>query len=188
MDDNAIIRRIREGDVDAYAVLVRAYHRNLLAFIFRIVRDPHLAEDIGQEVFLSVYKELPRFDPDQGTPFAAWLYIAARNRSISELRTMGRAELLPPEELHRFAGTGPTAEEALIRQEEREALAASLAELPEPFRSTILMSLDGASLEEIAQRCGVPRATVKTRLFRAREKIKQALFKHVGGDAHERGI
>jgi RNA polymerase sigma-70 factor, ECF subfamily len=188
MDDNAIIRRIQAGDVDAYAVLVHAYHRSLLTFIFRIVRDAALAEDIGQEVFLSAYKELPRFNTEQGTPFAAWLYIAARNRSISELRKMGRTELMPAEELQRFPGGEQSAEALLIREEEKAALAASLAQLPEPFRSTILMSLEGATLEEIAERCGVPKATVKSRLFRAREKIKQALHKHFGGVGHERSI
>jgi len=190
MDDNAIIRHIRRGDVDAYAVLVRKYHRNLLAFIFRIVRDALLAEDIGQEVFLSAYKELPHFDTlhGKGPPFAAWLFITARNRSISELRKMGRTELMPAEELQRFAGAEQTAEALLIRREENEALTASLAELPEPFRTTIMMSLEGASLEEIALRCDVPQATVKSRLFRAREKIKQAVRKHFGGVGHERNI
>lgn len=188
MVDQPIIKRIQEGDVDAYALLVRKYHRSLLAFIFRIVGDAHLAEDIGQEVFLNVYKELPRFDPDRGTPFAAWLYIAARNQCISELRKQGRTEPLLEKRISRLVSTVETAEALLIRQEEQEALAATLAQLPEPFRSTILMSLQGASLDEIAGRCGIPLATVKTRLFRAREKIKLLLKEHFGGVGHERRI
>jgi len=188
MDDHTIIRRIQGGEVDAYAELVRKYHRNLLAFIFRIIRDAHLAEDIGQEVFLNVYKELPRFDLDRGTPFPAWLYITARNRCISELRKLGRCELVPIEEFHTLAAGGQTAEAALISREERDALRASLVELPEPFRSTILMSLQGASLDDIAGRCGVPHSTVKTRLFRAKEKLKLLLKEHFGGIAHERRI
>ena len=188
MDDTTIIRRIQGGDVDAYSVLVHKYHRNLLAFIFRIVRDAHLAEDIVQEVFLKVYKQLPGFDPDQGTPFPAWLYIAARNQCISELRKQDRAEFMPAELLQRIAAEGENAEAALISREEREALAASVTELPEPFRTTILMSLHGASLDDIARRCGVPQATVKSRLFRARERIKFLLKEHFGGIGHERGI
>ncbi|HEX9080070.1 MAG TPA: sigma-70 family RNA polymerase sigma factor [Desulfuromonadaceae bacterium] len=188
MDDLTIIKRVQDGDVDAYALLVRKHHRNLLAFIFRIVGDAHLAEDIGQEVFLNVYRELPRFDPGRGTPFAAWLYIAARNRCISELRRHGRTEPLSAACLDGIAGGGETAEAALIRREEMEALRATLRELPEPFRTTILMSLNGATLEEIAQQCGVARATVKTRLFRAREKLMLVLKGHFGGIGHERGI
>lgn len=188
MDDQTIIKRVQEGDVDAYALLVRKHHRNLLAFIFRIVKDPHLAEDIGQEVFLNVYRELPRFDPDRGTPFGAWLYIVARNQCVSELRRLGRTEFVSADHLPLIAGNGETAEGALIRQEELEALKAVLQELPEPFRSTIIMGLKGATLDEIARSCGVPQATVKTRLFRAKEKIMLLLKGHFGGVGHERGI
>ena len=188
MDDYRIIQLIQEGDVDAYSLLVRKYHRNLLAFIFRLVGDADLAEDIGQEVFLNVYKELPRFDRDRGTPFAAWLYIIARNQCVSALRKQGRTELMPEEWLHQIASAEDSAETALIRREQQEALAATLLDLPEPFRTTILMSLDGASLDEIADTCSVPLATVKTRLFRAREKIKLLLKEHFGGVTHERNI
>lgn len=188
MDDQIIIKQVLSGDIDAYAQLVHKHHRNLLAFIYRLVKDADLAEDIGQEVFLNVYKELPRFDPGRGTPFAAWLYIVARNQCISELRRMGRTEFVSADHLQRIADKGETAESALIRQEELEALRATLQELPEPFRSTILMSLQGATLEEIANKCGVPQATVKTRLFRAREKLTLLLKGHFGGAGHERKI
>lgn len=188
MDDTTIIRRIQDGEVDAYAELVHKYHRNLLAFIFRIVKDAHLAEDIGQEVFLNVYKHLSGFDPGQGTPFPAWLYIVARNQCISELRKQRRTIVVPTEQLHGAVAEGENAEAALISREEREALVATVSELPEPFRTTILMSLQGTSLDDIAQRCGVPQATVKSRLFRAREKLKLLLKEHFGGIGHERGI
>jgi len=185
MNDNTVIRRIQGGDVDAFAVLVQKYHKNLLAFIYRFVGDPHLTEDIGQEVFLDVYKSLSRFDPDMGTPFSAWLYISARNRCISELRKKGRGECVPLEDYHSITGAGDCAEAGLIRQEGRQALAASLEQLPEPFRTTMVRSLQGASLDEIANKCGISHATVKTRLFRAKEKIKQLMKEYVGGVCHE---
>ena len=188
MDDQTIIERIRRGDVDAYALLVRKYHKNLLSFIFRIVRDAHLAEDIGQEVFLKVYKELSSFDPSRGTPFAAWLYIVGRNQAPSELRKLKRREPVEGEPWDQVAAHGRSAEEALIRQEELEALRTSVEELPEPFRTTIIMSLKGATLEEIARNCGVPLATVKTRLHRAKEKIMHLVKGHVGGVDHERKV
>lgn len=188
MDDQTIIRRIRNGEVKAYAVLVRKYHRQLLAFIFRLVGDAHLAEDIGQEVFLKAYTKLPDFEPERGVPFAAWLYIIARNQCISELRRRARRRTLPEEHLQHLPASGKSPEEALCKREELAALAATVADLPEPFRTTILMSLHGASLEEIAERCGVAPATVKTRLFRARAKIKLLLKVYLGGAAHEKRI
>lgn len=188
MDEQTIIRRIRNGEVAAYAQLVRKYHRPLLSFIFRLVGDASLAEDIGQEVFLKAYQELPAFEPERGVPFAAWLFIIARNRSISELRKRGRWRTVPEEHLQHLPAPGRSPEEAMINREELAALAATVADLPEPFRATILMSLQGASLAEIAARCEVAPATVKTRLFRAREKIKLMLKEYWGGVAHEKRI
>jgi RNA polymerase sigma-70 factor, ECF subfamily len=188
MDDNPTIRRIQNGDMDAFAVLVRKYHRDLLCFIYRLVRDRHLAEDIGQDVFIDVYKSLPKFNPDRGTPFIAWLYIAARNRCVSELRRRGKMEVVPVEGFHHIAAAGETAEAALIAHEDRLAVNAAMASLPEPFRGAILMSLQGASVDDIAGSYGLPRATVKTRLFRARERLKELLKGYFGGVGHEKRI
>lgn len=188
MNDNAIIMRIQSGDVDAFAQLVQKYHKNLLAFIFRYVRDPHLTEDIGQEVFLDIYKSLAHFDPEMGTPFSAWLYISARNRCISELRKRGRGACVPLEEYHGVSGAGDSAEALLISHEGRQALADSLEQLPEPFRTTMLQSLQGASLNEIASQSGTTLSTVKSRLFRAKEKMRQLMKEYVGGVVHERRI
>ncbi|NVN90510.1 MAG: sigma-70 family RNA polymerase sigma factor [Desulfuromonadales bacterium] len=184
----AIIIRVQAGDVDAFSQLVRKYHKNLLTFIYRFVRDPHLTEDIGQEVFLDMYKSLSKFDSDSGTPFSAWLFICARNRCISELRKRGRTENVQLEDYHGIPGAKKTVEEALIIHEQRQALAACLEQLPDPFRTTIIRSLQGASLNEIACQCGISQATVKTRLFRAKEKLKQLMKECVGGVVHERGI
>jgi RNA polymerase sigma-70 factor (ECF subfamily) len=188
MNDNAIIKRIQGGDVDAFAQLVQKYHKNILAFIYRFVRDPHLSEDIGQEVFLDIYKSLSKFDPEMGTPFSAWLYISARNRCISELRKRGRIESVTLEEYHLFTRSEDSAEAALISHEGRQALAASLEQLPEPFRSTMVKSLQGASLNEIACHYRISPSTVKTRLFRAKEKLKQLMKEYLGGVGYERGI
>ena len=62
MEDIEIIKRIKRGDIEAYSVLVEKYHRQLLNFIYRLTGDEKSVEDIGQEVFLSVYQSLQRFD------------------------------------------------------------------------------------------------------------------------------
>lgn len=188
MDDNTIIRLVRDGKTEAYAGLVQKYHKNLLAFIYRLVRDPHLTEDIGQEVFLSAYKSLSKFDPEMGTPFVAWLYVIARNRCIGCLRTNQATRNTPIDEYRHLSETEDTAEEELIRHEALQILNASLEQLPEPFRSTIMKSLQGASLNEIACEYGIPLSTVKSRLFRAKEKIKQLMNFYIGGVGHERRV
>jgi RNA polymerase sigma-70 factor (ECF subfamily) len=85
MNDNTIIRLIQDGKIDAYARLVQKYHKNLLSFIYRLVRDPNITEDIGQEVFLSAYKSLAGFNTEKGTPFSAWLFVIARNKCVNYL-------------------------------------------------------------------------------------------------------
>ena len=182
MDDREIIGRVLSGDVDAYALLVEKYHRNLLRFIYRLVGDAHLAEDLGQEVFLKVYRQLPRFDADRGTPFAAWLYTVARNQCFSELRRRGRQPVtLAEEQLPQLADGGVSAEAVLLQNEELAALYACLEDLPEPFRRTLLLSLQGANLAEIARDGQVAPATVKTRLFRARRQLALMLKAQFGG-------
>lgn len=188
MNDNTIIRLIRNGNTEAFSQLVQKYHKNLLGFIYRLVRDPHITEDIGQEVFLSAYKSLSKFDPEMGTPFVAWLYIIARNRCVSHLRTHQGVRNLQIEEYQHLTGVENTAEDELIRHEGLQVLHASLEELPEPFRTTIIKSLQGASLNEIACEYGIPLSTVKSRLVRAKEKIKQIMNIYSGGISHERRI
>ena len=186
MDDIDIVRRVKSGDVEAFSLLVEKYHRRLLNFIYRLVADQRVVEDIGQEVFLSVYKSLYRFDENRGTPFSAWLFITARNRCISELRARRGKEHLPIEDFTVLLSKEKTAEEKLLKSEQEQALAASLAQLPEPYRSTILQSLRGDSLSMIAAAEGVSPGTVKSRLFRARARLKTLLNEYFGGKGYER--
>jgi RNA polymerase sigma-70 factor, ECF subfamily len=188
MNDNTIIRLVQDGNTEAFAQLVQKHYNKLLAFIYRLVKDPQITEDIGQEVFLSVYKSLSKFDPERGTPFVAWLYIIARNRCVNYIRLHKGIKNVLIDVYQQLAGNEDTAEDALIRNEGRQALTASIEELAEPFRTTIIKSLQGASLRELACEYGIPIATVKSRLFRAKEKIKQLMNIYLGGVSHERRI
>ena len=175
MKDIEIIKRVNGGDIEAYAVLVEKYHRQLLNFIFRITGDEKSVEDIGQEVFLSVYQSLPRFDASRGTPFSAWLFIIARNRCIGHLRRMRGRTNIPINDIPDISAPMPSAEKILIAAEREQALQRSLDQLPEPYKNAVVRSLCGESIEQIAREEGVSSGTVKSRLFRAREKIKQML-------------
>lgn len=186
MDDLAIIEKIKNGNADAYTLLVEKYHRPLLTFIFRIVEDESLVEDIGQEVFFAVYRSLREFDERKGTPFSAWLFTAARNRCISVLRERRGRKRVGLEEAAALPDGALSAEEALLERERMAAFAVSLRQVPEPFRKTILMSLEGCSLQEIALAEGVSTGTVKSRLFRGRERLRLLLGEFFGGKGHER--
>jgi RNA polymerase sigma-70 factor (ECF subfamily) len=185
LEDNDIIAQVQKGNIEAYARIVERYHRPLLHFIFALVGDEKIVEDLGQEVFLSAYRSLHRFDQKRGTPFSAWLFIAARNRCFSEMRKRRNRLFIPIDDIPDIPVPERLPEDLLIQKEQREAMEEALKKLPEPYRDTILKNLEGIPLEEIAFQDGVSPGTVKSRLFRARQQIKKKLSKHLGRTDHE---
>jgi RNA polymerase sigma-70 factor, ECF subfamily len=175
MEDYDIILRVKRGDIEAYSHLVEKYHKHLLNFIFLLVGDEKVVEDIGQEVFLNVYRSLSHFDEQRGTPFSAWLFITARNRCTSEIRKRRNRSFISLEEAAEIPGPDRSPIEMLIKQEHQQALEEALEKLPEPYRRSILKNLQGLTPETIAVQEGISLGTVKSRLFRARQRIKRLL-------------
>jgi RNA polymerase sigma-70 factor (ECF subfamily) len=157
----------------------------LLNFIFRLTGNELLVEDIGQEVFLSVYKSIRSFNVNRGVPFSAWLFITARNRCISELRKKSR-RTISIHDTANLQAREKTPEQSACDKDRQQAIHAALEQLPEPFKRTILQSLSGDSLEEIAFKNKISIGTAKSRLFRAREKIKAFLNERFGGNNYGR--
>jgi len=186
VDDRQVIKRVQNGDTEAFAILVDRYHRNLLNFIYRLVGDESVVEDLGQDVFINIFRKLPEFDIDRGVPLAAWLFIAARNRCASHLRVSGQRRFVDLDAIAELSSNDQSAEDALLARERHEALLKSLEMLPEPFKTTLLQSLDGNSTEEIALAQGLPAGTVKSRLFRAKERVGTILGKMRKGEIRER--
>ncbi len=170
MEDLEIIIGIRRGEAGLFRHLVERYHRPLLAFIYRLCRDRFLTEDIGQAVFLSFYRCLDRFDETRPTPVAAWLFAAARNLTIN---TMKKERRYAPwhDDKADLQDHQPGPLEQCIHREELARLGECLQLIGEPYRTTLLKSLSGRSIEEIAAQEMVLPGTVKSRLARAREKI-----------------
>ena len=185
VDDIEIVRSVQTGDSESFALLVNKYHRHLLNFIYRLIGNEQAVEDIGQEVFLSVYKSIRAFNVNRGVPFSAWLFITARNRCISELRRKSRPAI-SIEQMANLPAREKTPEQSANEEERLSAIHAALEQLPEPYRQTILQSLRGDSPEEIARNNGISRGTVKSRLSRAREKMKLLLHERFGGNTDGR--
>lgn len=180
LNEIEIIRKIKAGNTNSYTLLVERYHQPLLAYIFKIVGDRDLVEDIGQEVFFSVYRSLKSFDEQKGVPFSAWIFTAARNRCLTVLRKRRIGQLRHLDDLDFLEDVRKNPEEALLEQEQMIAVTASLQKIPEPFRKTILMSLEGSSLKKIAASENVTLGTVKSRLFRAKERMQLLIGAYFG--------
>src|SRR4051812_24237615 len=181
-DDDALIEAARSGERHAYAELVRRYapiaHR-AAAFI----AGPDEAEDAVQEAFVRAFYALPRFR--LGDPFRPWLLAivtnAARNRMRSrgqQARVHNRLALVTG---HAGALIAPSAESIAVSASVDQQLLAAVEKLPEKFRLVVTCRyLLELSVDETAQALGWPRGTVKSRLSRALDRLRDALDDGIG--------
>lgn len=179
MDDNEIIKNIQKGDTESFSLLVEKYHRQLLSFISKIVKDPLAVEDIGQDVFLKVFKSLDYFDLEEKTPFSAWLFIIAKNQAITYLRKNHKWKFTSSEGTKVLRSDKSDPSELLIREEEKHALRQCLQQLKQPYKSALIDSLEGRSTKEIAMRNKIMIGTVKSRINRAKKQLFNLMIKRV---------
>lgn len=174
--DAALVARAQQGEMVAFEVLVVKYQRRVAATVRRLVFDDRVAEELTQEVFLSVFVALPSFRPDGD--FAAWLFTIARNEARSYLRSaQNRQDDRPVQVLDeagendRF-GLAPSPEEEAMAHQLFERIDAEVAALPEVQRQALLMrEIDGLDYNAIAAALEQPVNTVKSHVYRARETI-----------------
>lgn len=174
--DAALVARAQQGEMVAFEVLVVKYQRRVAATIRRVVREDRIAEELTQEVFLSVFVALASFRRDGD--FAAWLFTIARNAARSYLRSAQNrqddrpAQLLDnADDTDRF-GAAPSPEEEATAHQLFERIDAEVAALPEVQRRALLMrEIDGLDYKAIAAALEQPVNTVKSHIFRAREAI-----------------
>ncbi len=185
MDDLALVDAARAGDTSAFTALVVRYQRKVYAVALGIVRDPDLAWDVSQEAFVRVHGHLEGFKGESS--FQTWVMRIVSHLAIDSLRRerKNRRDQLEDiaEEVIGEAGEGilstplgndPAA--TLLRRELSGQMQAALEGLPEIHRTVlVLRELEGLTYEELAERLGVQKGTVMSRLFHARRKMQAAL-------------
>ncbi len=179
-DEAALVARARAGGLDACNGLVDLYQRQVYNLCLRMLGSPQAAEDATQEAFLSAYRHIGSF---RGERFSSWLLRIANNVCIDELRRQRRRTTVPIEgerdgEPVTVDVADPAAgpEELAERSEVRSRIAAGLAELPPEQRAAIVMAdVQGFSYEEVADALGCSVGTVKSRIFRGRERLRRFL-------------
>lgn len=170
--DDAIVQLIQAGRAEqAFERLVPAYRRRVIGLAWSVLRDRAAAEDLAQEVFLKLWRALPRYDGR--ARLSTWIYAITRNAAISALRARRRSvSLSDPAVLaeveNREAAPDPASgDDALWRQVEA---------LPEKQRQAVtLYYQDERTVDEVAAMMGMPVNTVKTHLHRARASLAAAL-------------
>lgn len=161
--DSVLLQRIAEGDSQALSELYDAHSQLLYTLILRIVRSTTDAQDVLQETLLLVWRRARQYDPALGSP-AAWLVRIARNRAIDRWRANGRLESRHVSEAEGVS-TSLAPDTLAARREEIGLISAALQQLPAEQRELIeLAFFDGYTHAELAERCGLPLGTVKSRL------------------------
>ncbi len=169
-EENAVISRIQAGNVRAFEQLVHKYQGPLFRFVANLV-DGSIAEDLVQDIFVSAFAHIAGFDPQRAS-FRTWIYRIARNRVLNEKKK--RRELLLEKMPERVDERTPS--DDLLEKETFKRLDEAFARLPFRERVIFVMAeLEGLSYKQIAQVENLALGTVKSRLSRAKERLRRVL-------------
>jgi RNA polymerase sigma-70 factor (ECF subfamily) len=183
MDEPALIRDAQHGDLDAFNTLVLAYQDIVYNTALRILGDEDLAADASQEAFISAFRALNSF---RGGSFRSWLLRTVTNACYDELRRKQRRPTTPLEpetedgdemETPRWlADPDGSPEDLLDRAEVEHAIQHCLENLPTDFRSVVVLAdIQGLDYSEVASVLKKPLGTIKSRLARARLRLRECL-------------
>ncbi len=169
-EEATLIRRARDGDQEAFRVLVERYQGAVYNLAYRMLGDPQEAEDAAQEIFVRIYRQLAQYDSER--KFSTWVLAIATNFCIDQLRRR-RLQLVPLEQIVPWARAreaGP--EGAALDREAQDEVQRLLRKLPEKYRAPLVLRYwQDLSCAEIAEVLKVPEGTVKTQLHRARKAL-----------------
>jgi RNA polymerase sigma-70 factor (ECF subfamily) len=172
--DEVLLQRFVQGDRTAFAALFRTFERDVYRWILRIVRDRALAEDGVVEAFWRCHRSRAQFDPSRS--FGAWMRRIATRVAIDLLNKTRRHVWIPLGEIGVTSLTDADASSGAGRQALADSIVNAFDSLPTKLRVVATLALvEERPHAEIAEALGVPIGTVKSRLFRAASKLREAL-------------
>jgi RNA polymerase sigma-70 factor (ECF subfamily) len=192
-EEAAIVAELKAGSEDAFCWLISHYSQPVYSLVYRMLTDPSDAADTTQEVFIKVFRGIKGFNSNSS--LKTWIYRIALHEASNQRRwwtrhrgretsiepvsePMDRDRALPLRELLADGSKSPL--DCTCDQELRERVETELRKIAEPYRTTlILRDIDELSYEEIAAVTDVTLGTVKSRLMRGREALRQRLEKHL---------
>lgn len=185
MDEPALIHDAKNGDLDAFNRLVLAYQDMLYNTAYRVLGDPALAADATQEAFISAFRKLKSY---RGGSFKAWLLRIVTNACYDELRKQKRRPTTPLEPLTEkgeemesprwLADPSASPEKQVETFELERAIQRCIESLPPDFRVVVVLAdIQGLNYKEVAKAIKKPLGTIKSRLARARLRLRECLQK-----------
>ncbi len=171
----AALQRVANGDRKAFHEVYRRTSAKLFGVCLRIFAEREEAEDVLQEVYVSVWHKAGQFDPARASPIT-WLVTMARNRAIDRLRARGRRITTPIETIEEPADETASALDCMIEAEGETRIEYCLGRLSDGDATLIRTAFyEGATYNELAERSRQPLGTVKSRIRRAFLKLKECL-------------
>ncbi|MGI6413797.1 MAG: RNA polymerase sigma factor [Syntrophomonadaceae bacterium] len=188
ISDERLVRLTLDGDLSAFEELVNRYKNRIFAIVYRMVAQYQEAEDITQDVFLTVFEKLNLFDPEK--TFAPWIYRIATNTTISMLRKKKKVITLNFDESYgkpnmHYPDEAIDPQLAFENLELREEISAAIMELPESYRTIITLRYQfELKNQEIADILNISKENVEVKVHRARKALRSIVLKRW----KERGI
>jgi RNA polymerase sigma-70 factor (ECF subfamily) len=182
--DAVLMRQVREGNETSFAQLLSRNRTPLVHFLYRMVDNQAVAEELAQEVFLRVYRSRDRYEPT--AKFTTWLFRIATRIALNWLRDgkreRGQSSLDDgplEDESRQVADPSPTAESALLREAKCEAVRKAIAALPAKQRAAVVMhKYQELEYSQIAEALGCTESALKSMLFRAYETLRGRLAQY----------
>src|SRR3954463_16391373 len=203
VEEASILTELRAGSDDAYAWLIAHYHQPVYSLVYRIIHDPADAADTTQEVFLKVFRGIKNFNGEAS--LKTWIYRIAIHEASNQKRWWFRhkrqeCSIEAPESANEdndrpvglkdtLADDNESPFDCYAHEEVRARVEAELKEVAEPYRTTlVLRDIEGLAYEEIAEILQVSLGTVKSRLTRGREALRNRLLHFVQQAGEELGL
>jgi len=169
-EEISIIKAILEGNVESFRELVQRYEKPVLRMIKNLIDDHHICEDIAQDVFFTAYRKIRSYDPARSN-FSTWLFTIARNKSLNALKKKRPSSINSLSE--NSDTSAPT--DTLTQQEYFDQLDKALQNLPAKQKTAfVLAKFEKLPYEQISQIEGVRIGTIKSRINRAKKKLRLA--------------
>ena len=185
--DEAIVRRVQNGDVNAYNLLVLRYQHKVAQIISKFVTNHADVHDIAQDAFIKAYRAINSFRGESS--FYTWLYRIVVNSAKTYLESNSKRKNhidVDSEEFQSIDAQGvltskESPDKIIESQELQQVILSAMKELPEELRQAIMLrEVEGMSYEDIAVMLKIPVGTVRSRIFRARQFIEEKMSKFAG--------
>jgi len=187
--ERSLLRRLRDRDERAFRELLESHRDRVFNITFRMLGNRHEAEDVAQEVFISVFKTIDSFREE--SKFSTWLYRVTVNHCKNRIKYLARRHDKNRDELDdatetdgangAIAAPAPRSpERALEGVQMEKLLQEAIADLDEEHRAVVILrDVEDLSIEEICKILDIPDGTAKSRLHRARKELRKKLQRHV---------